>query len=291
VRFIDENKDRPFFLYLAYNGPYGLGASMLEPSRNRHAAYYADKELKSFPREKMDRRLTGNKKLLDNVAAMRRYAAEISGVDDGVGRIMAALEANNLADDTLVIFTADQGLAAGQNGFWGMGDHTRPLSAFDWTTHVPLIYWYPGHIRAGQRSKILISNYDFMPTILEYLGMKDRLSMKPASPGRSYSKWLTRQRPPDDDAWDNTVFFEFENTRSIRTSNWKFIGRFPQGPNELYDLHNDPDERKNLVDRPAFAATQSDLHDRLVSFFNRYADPRYDLSRGGRSKAPRLRGE
>ena len=164
VKFIEQNKDKPFFLYLAYNGPYGLGGSMLEPARNRHAEYYADKELKSFPREKMDPWLVGNKKLLNNVEAMRRYAAEVSGVDDGVGRIMATLKANKLDDNTLVIFTADQGLAGGQNGFWGMGDHTRPLSAFDWTTHVPLIYRHPGHIRAGQRSDILVSNYDFLPT-------------------------------------------------------------------------------------------------------------------------------
>ena len=128
VEFIEQNKDKPFFLFLAYNGPYGLGESMLEPARNRHADYYADKELKSFPREKMHPWLVGNKKLLNNVEAMRRYAAEVSGVDDGVGRILAALEANKLDDNTLVIFTADQGLAGGQSGFWGMGDHTRPLT-------------------------------------------------------------------------------------------------------------------------------------------------------------------
>jgi arylsulfatase A-like enzyme len=53
VRFIQGNRTRPFFLYLAYNGPYGLGGSLLEPDRNRHAAYYADKELASFPRGPM----------------------------------------------------------------------------------------------------------------------------------------------------------------------------------------------------------------------------------------------
>ena len=88
--------------------------------------------------------LAGNKKLLNNVEAMRRYAAEVSGVDDGVGRILDALEANNIDDETLVIFTADQGLAGGQNGFWGMGDHTRPLTAFDWTTHVATDLPAPG---------------------------------------------------------------------------------------------------------------------------------------------------
>ena len=54
VRFIEKNRDRPFFLFLAYNGPYGLGKSLLNPARNRHAGYYADKELKFFGQELME---------------------------------------------------------------------------------------------------------------------------------------------------------------------------------------------------------------------------------------------
>ncbi|HEX5472819.1 MAG TPA: sulfatase-like hydrolase/transferase [Lacipirellulaceae bacterium] len=283
VKFIQENKDKPFFLYLAYNGPYGLGASMLRPARNRYAAYYADKELPSFPREKMDPRQIGEKKLLNNVHAMRRYAAEISGIDDGVGRILDTLDANNIADQTLVIFTADQGLAAGQNGFWGMGDKTRPLTAFDWTMHVPLIYRHPGHINPAQHSKIMVSNYDFLPTLLDYLGLAGNAPRKPSLPGRSYAPTLMGKQQP----WDNVVFFEFENTRAIRTDNWKYVGRFPNGPNELYDLASDPAERHNLVDVPVDDAMKNKLHKRMNEFFDRYADPRYDLSRGGRSKAPR----
>jgi arylsulfatase A-like enzyme len=256
---------------------------MLQPGHNRHVEYYADKQLKSFPREKRNPWLHGEKKLLNNVEAMRRYAAEISGVDDGVGRIMAALKANKLDDNTLVIFTADQGLAGGQNGFWGMGDHTRPLTAFDWTTHVPLIYWYPGHVRAGQRADILVSNYDFLPTVLDYVGLKDKIPQKPRLPGRSYSERLNGRAV----AWDNTVFFEFENTRSVRTRDWKYIGRFPDGPNELYDLKNDPDERYNLVDQPTHAAQLTKLCGRRDEFFATYVDPQYDLSHGGRSKANR----
>jgi arylsulfatase A-like enzyme len=227
--------------------------------------------------------LKGEKKLLNNVDAMRRYAAEISGVDDGVGRIMAALKENKLDDNTLVIFTADQGLAGGQNGLWGMGDHTRPLTAFDGTTHVPLIYRYPGHIRAGQRADIMVSNYDFLPTVLDYVGLKEQTPQKPRLPGHSYSGTLNGKA----DVWDNTVFFEFENTRSVRTREWKYIGRF-HGPNELYDLKNDPDERHNLVNQPAHAAQQKALHGQLDEFFATYADPQYDLSHGGRSKADRL---
>src|SRR4051812_1757339 len=277
VQFIEQNKDRPFFLYLAYNGPYGLGQSMLEPARNRLAAYYADKDMKSFPREKMHPWLRSQKKLLNNVEAMRRYAAEISGVDDGVGRILATLAKNKLEENTIVIFTADQGLSTGQNGLWGMGDHTRPLSAFDGTMHVPLIWRLPGQIAQGQRSPIMVSNYDFLPTVLDIVGLKDKTPQTPPLPGHSYNGVLHGEHV----AWDDVVFFEFENTRAIRTADWKYIERFPDGPNELYGLKDDPEEKHNLIDQPAHAAMQQNLRRRLGQFFERYADPKYDLSRGG----------
>jgi arylsulfatase A-like enzyme len=239
--------------------------------------------MKSFPREQMHPWLRSQKKLLNNVDAMQRYAAEISGVDYSVGRILDALEKNKLNENTLVIFTADQGLSGGQNGLWGMGDHTRPLSAFDGTMHVPLIWRQPGQIGAKQRSPIMVSNYDFLPTVLDYLGLRDKTPQSPPLPGRSYASKL--HRAPAN--WDDTIFFEFENTRAIRTSDWKYIERFPDGPNELYDLIRDAEERHNVVDQSAHAAKQAELRGRLEEFFNRYADPKYDLSRGGKSKAPR----
>ncbi len=282
IRFIEKNKDRPFFLYLAYNGPYGLGKSLLDPAKNRHAEYYADKQLDSFPREKVHPWLHNNKEYINNPQAIRRYAAEGSGIDDGVGRIMETLKKHKLDDDTLVIFTADQGLAGGHSGFWGMGDHTRPLTAYDWTMHVPLIYRHSGRIPAAKRSDLLVSSYDLLPTVLDYLGPKTKLPEKPPLPGRSYADVL-RGKPVD---WDDVVFFEFENTRAIRTPEWKYIHRFPDGPDELYDLKNDSGERKNLIDQMNQAATQRDLRKRLDEFFDRYADPKYDLSRKGASKSP-----
>jgi len=285
LKFIDSSAsdEKPFFLYLAYNGPYGLGESMLRPARNGHETNYADQQLPSFPREPMNPWLRTNKNLFSNVDAMRRYAAEISGVDDGVGRVMDKLKELKLDDNTIVVFTADQGLAGGQGGFWGMGDHSRPLAAFDAMTHVPLIYRHPGHIRAGSRSNLLVSNYDFLPSVLNYLGLAEKLPQTPQLPGRSYSDELRGAQIP----WDNTVYFEFENTRSIRTDDWKFVLRFPDGPNELYHLKHDPKERHNRVDQPELAEIQRDLHRRLDQFFDKYADPKYDLNRGGTSKAPR----
>jgi arylsulfatase A-like enzyme len=307
VKFIGNNKGRAFFLYLAYNGPYGLGESMLTPETNRHTAYYADKELKSFPRETMHPWQRANRNLPNNVNAMRRYAAEISAIDDGVGRILAALEDNHIDDNTLIIFTADQGLATGHNGLWAMGDHTRPLTAYDPMTHVPLIYRHPGKVGPGARANILVSNYDFLPTILGYLNFKAphenplppgegrvRVPSSPTPsstlpapcslPGRSHINTLRNHPEPK---WDNTIFFEYETTRSIRTDDWKLITRFPNGPNELYNLKTDPNERHNLIDQLQHSAPKKDLQARLDKFFTTYADPKFDLTRNGKSKAAR----
>jgi len=282
IRFIEQNKDRPFFLYLAYNGPYGLGGWLSEPGRNRHVAYYADKELPCFPREPVHEWLRANRQFVGNLTAMRRYSAEVSGVDDGVGEIMATIRRLGLDDNTLVIFTADQGLAGGHHGLWGMADHGRPLNTFDDALHIPLIWRFPGRIRAGGDSNILVSNYDFMPTLLSYLGLGDRMAKSPESPGRDYSGVLRGRTTP----WDNTVFYEYENSRMIRTDRWKLTLRFPSGPNELYDLGSDPGERNNLIDQPEHADMQRALQQRLERFFEHYADPKYDLWKGGMSKAP-----
>jgi len=281
IRFIELNKDKPFFLFLAYNGPYGLGGHLDRPARNRHAAYYADKELACFPRQPAHEWLGGNRRFMNNIKAMRRYAAEVSGVDDGVGRVMARLDKLGLQDNTLVIFTADQGLCGGHNGMWGMGDHSRPLHTFDCTMHVPLIYRWPGRIVTGQRSDIMVSNYDFMRTVLSLLGRSRQMPPAPPSPGRDYSPVLRGQSLD----WTNEVFYEFENTRTIRTDPWKFTWRYPDGPNELYNLKNDPKETSNLADDPAYAERRDDLRDRLARFFERYADPKYDLWRQGGSKS------
>jgi len=281
TRFIEQNKDRPFFLFLAYNGPYGLGRSLQKQAQNRHAEYYADKELKSFPRQSPHLWLHNNRQYINNLTAIRRYAAEISGVDDGVGRIMQTLKRLGLDANTLVVFTADQGFCGGHHGMWGMADHSRPLHCYDETIHVPVIFRQPGEIRAGTRSDIMVSNYDALPTVLNYLRLGDKVPDTPKLPGRDYSAVL-RGGQVD---WDNEIYYEFENCRMVRTPIWKYCRRFPDGPDELYDLKSDPGEQKNLAGQDEHAKIQEQLGNRLEAFFSRYADPRYDLWRGGRSKS------
>lgn len=281
VEFIEHNKDKPFFLFLAYNGPYGHSPPMASAALNRHAAYYAQNPMKSFPREKAHPWLVQDRAMVGNVNAMRSYAAEVSGVDDGVGEILAALEKNGLDRNTLVVFTSDQGFACGQSGLWAMGAHTRPYTAFDPTMHIPLIYRHPTGISPGRTSDSMVSNYDFMPTLLAYLKLESKVPKAPESPGRDYSALLRGETLA---TWDDVIFFEFLNVRAIRTGEWKYVERFHQKPNELYHLKNDPAEKINLVDQPAHAEIQKQLRQRLSAFFARYANPKYDLWHGGKAK-------
>jgi arylsulfatase A-like enzyme len=284
VRFIRQNKERPFFLYLAYNGPYGLGTLLRNPARNRHADYYADKPLLSFPRGAPHPWLFNNKEYLNNPVAIRRVAAETSGVDDGVGTVLQTLHEAGLDERTLVVYTADQGWMGGHNGLWGMGDHTRPLGAFDGMMHVPLIFRQPRTIAPGAASDLLVSHYDFLPTVLSYLGLGGvPAAARPPSPGRDYSGVLRGRAVP----WESIVFYEMETTRAIRTADWKYVHR-PDGPFELYDLQRDPHEKFNLFGQPPLAQTQAELSQRLQAFFDRTAEPKYDLYRGGTSKASLL---
>lgn len=281
VRFIKQDSQQPFFLFLSYNGPYGLGGSLARAARNRHRDYYADKLLPSFPRARMHPWLFNNKQYLNNIVSIRRFAAELSAVDDGVGTVMRTLKEQGLDENTLVVFCADQGWVGGQNGLWGMGDHTRPLAAFDGMMHVPLVVRHTGRIVPGGKSDIMVSNYDFMPTVLAYLGLATDERLNQNSPGRDFSAVLLGK----DIDWTNRVFYEMENVRAIRTPEAKYVHRHPDGPFELYDLAADPGEKMNLFGQPSQAALQESLAGELQAFFEQYADPQYDLYRGGTSKA------
>ena len=271
--------EKPFFLLLAYNGPYGLGQHLLRPARNRHAAYYADKPLRSFPRHPAHPWLHNNRQYLNNEQAIRRVAAETSGLDDAVGRVLETLDRLRLRDKTLVVYLADQGWVGGQQGFWGMGDHTRPFTLRDAMLRIPLIWSHPGRLPAGRRCDALVSIYDVPVTILDYCGLEQDWGDHRPRPGRSLVP-LLEGRP--DARGHDAVYMEYQHVRAVRTERWKYVFRYPDGPHELYDIVADPEETRNLWDD--LPQRRKALHERLERFFARYSDPRYDLWRGGTSQ-------
>ena len=92
----------------------------------------------------------------------------MQGVDDGVGRIIQKLEEKGIRDDTLIIFTSDNGFSGGQHGVWGKGNATNPLNLYDTCVKVPCIFNMPGKIRSGVVSDALLSAYKKQPGAARY---------------------------------------------------------------------------------------------------------------------------
>ncbi len=292
-----QSAEEPFFLMLSYNGPYILPPTVNEAATNRHAAYYAANppRMPQWPVHPYLREWAKNVRMpvdvvggtypwaaidaLNNQQAMNTIAAEMTMLDDGVGEVLAALERSGFDKDTLVVFLSDQGSAYGQLGLWGNSSWGVPAPAYRANMQIPLIFRQPGRVPAGRRNSMLIDEFDLFPTLLEYLGLGDRQVAN--TPGRSFAPALTGKELD----WDDTVFFEYIDTRVIQTRDWKYTKRFLAAPNELYDLARDPGETRNLADDPEFQSVRNEMDARLTAFFDRYADPRFDIWHGGTAKA------
>jgi len=203
-------------------------------------------------------------------------------MDDGVGEILSAIRSYGLDENTLVVFTADQGWCGGHHGMWGMGDHSRPIHTYEESVRVPLIYRHTGRIPSGSAIESRTANYSIFPTLLDCLDLSE--SSPDGLPGTSHAAALFGDTPD----WDETIYFEYENTRMVRTNRWKYTWRHPNGPNDLYDMQIDPGERNNLSGVSGYGAAEEKMRSLLTSFFGQYADPEYDVWKGGRSKAGRL---
>jgi choline-sulfatase len=209
------------------------------------------------------------------------YYAAITGMDLGIARILDRVQAMGIREETLVIFTSDNGMNMGHHGIWGKGNGTFPLNMYDTSVKVPFIASLPGTIPEGRICDQLIGQYDWMPTLLDLLGVDvpglDRL------PGRSFASLLLGKESSGDEAV--LVYDEYGPVRMVRTRDWKYVHRYPYGPHELYRLSTDPDERANLYEGrgelPEASRKAVELKATLDKWFARYADPARDGSREG----------
>jgi len=302
VEYIDQqaDEDEPFFLFLTYNAPYGEMYKS-EPE-HRYSHLYNELPMDSVPREGVSPKLidwilTRKEKLPNydfawykelaempnNLFYMRQFYSHVSLVDDGVGKVLAKLEEKGVLDDTLVIYTADHGLSNGQHGFWGHGEDTWPSNMHREANNIPLIMSHPEIKNPGRQADELVGTSDIFATILDIAGCK--LDSPEKIPGTSLSPLLHGKS----EGFRDEVFMEQEESRAIRTSEWLFMMRLQNTDydfkHELYDLVNDPDERKDLAQDPEYAEVVAKLSARLNEFFEDYANPRWDLWQGGTVKS------
>jgi len=267
LEFIEANRSRPFFLYVPFNAPHTPFDYQPEADR----AHYNGSSFSCFPEgPRHPQRRDSFEKMHANRETKTSYSALVTGVDVAVGRILRKLEDLKIREKTIVILSADQGWNAGHHGFWGKGNGTIPFNLYEESIRVPLIWSQPGHIPADRLMDPLVSSYDLYPTLLDYLGVKTEPDRQ--RPGTSYAPFLRGQSP----AWRSELFFEYCNTRGVRSRTWKYIERGDNWPSELYDMASDPRETVNRIGDKTGKDALATLRPKLRSFFDSLGSPPID---------------
>ncbi len=277
LQFLTEvPPDQPFFLnvgYIATHSPY-LGQDPDLVARYADATFDAIPPYLPHPWQKNEGLANGEHPREDLLARYRNYYAAVSEIDRGVGRILDRLAASGQLDNTLVIYTADHGCALGQHGFWGKGNSTRPLNMYETSLRVPLLVRAPDGHATGVVVDRCVDHYDTFQLICDYAGMQPTRNGRADQPypGRSYRGFVEGGTPA---AWDDTRFGEYGDLRMIRTPQYKLVRRYPAGPDDLFDLLDDPGETTNRCGEARYAAVESDLRARLDAFYREHDDPRH----------------
>ena len=197
---------------------------------------------------------------------MQDYLACVQGVDDSVGEVLDYLDTSGLANNTIVIYSSDNGWYLGDLGLYDKRFMYEP------GLRVPLLARGPG-IRSGIRPDAFVANIDLAPTFLDLAGVAIPASMQ----GRSLKPLLTGETPAD---WRQSVYYRYyhdpghHNTRAhygIRTATHKLIHYWKKDAWELFDLTSDPNEQHNLL----FPAPE----EAPVAVQQRFADLRAEISR------------
>ena len=204
---------------------------------------------------------------------IKDYLRCIASVDDNIGRLMDYLDESGLAENTVVIYSSDQGFYLGEHGWFDK------RWMYEESLHMPFIVKWPGVTKAGSVNADMVQNIDFAETFLDMAGLDVEIAN---SPGRSFANHLEGNELG---SWNDAVFMDQEATRVIRTSQYSYWKRLKgTGDHELYDIQNDPGQEKNLFGNPDYADVISGLDKRLTRFFDTYSDAQYDLWRGGTVK-------
>lgn len=260
VSFIEQNAEKPFYLQLSYYTP--------------HSPFQAPAERVQKYRSKPG--VGGHSHPV--------YAAMIESLDLGVGNLMQALERLGIAENTIVIFTSDNGGRGGYE-FIGHGDNdvtsNAPLksgkgSFYEGGIRVPLIVRWPNKIRKATRCDEPVISIDFYPTLLQAAGLKkqddyllDGANLMPLLLGRQNE--LSR----DSLIWHFPGYpnaaWRTSPVSVIRSRNWKFMKFYESGELKLFDLAEDPGEQQNLVEeRPEL---RDQLHEKLERWLRKTDAP------------------
>ncbi len=224
MEFIEENKDTPFFAYIASNAPH----NPLNVPKEYIDVY------KDYSEEELPERF-------------KRFYGMITNIDDNFKRLEQKLEELDLTDNTILIFTTDNGTSGGNNIFDG-GLRGAKGSVYEGGHRVPLfIRWPDGQLTGGKDIDKLVAHYDLLPTFVDLLGFDfnpvkplDGISLKPLLT-ESTKSWPNRVMYVDTQRLQNLVKYK---DYSVMDDRWRLVNG-----KELYDMANDKIQAKNVIDQ------------------------------------------
>ncbi|MEQ9307454.1 MAG: sulfatase [Marinoscillum sp.] len=200
---------------------------------------------------------------------MQDYLGCISSVDDNVGRVLDYLEESGLAENTIVVYTSDQGFYLGEHGWFDK------RFIYDESFKTPLIVRWPGKVEAGSLENEMVQNLDFAQTLLSAAGIQPPADMQ----GESLLPLLTGEI----EKWDRDAvyyhYYEYPSVHMVKrhygivTKEYKLVHFYYDVDEwELYDRLNDPQEMNNVIDDPAFSEVVDELKTKLTELRVKYKD-------------------
>jgi N-acetylglucosamine-6-sulfatase len=305
----EREPDKPFFLYLSHKAVHA-DFYPAEAYRERYAdalielpASAADTE-ENYAGKPMWVRNQRNSwhgvdfpyhSDLDVREYLRRYYQTLSSVDDSLGRVLAFLEANDLASSTTILFMGDNGFLFGEHGL------IDKRNAYEESMRVPLLAYGPGQVPAGVVVESLAANLDIAPTVLDIAGVQqapDQFEGVSLLPAISGDESAAERR--DEFLYEYYWEYDFPHTPTtfaIRTPEYKLIQYHGVwDTEELYDMVSDPKEMTNRIDDPELSEVKATLRHRLFELlenrdrehvvpYTEKKDGGAVLRHGGRSKA------
>ena len=199
---------------------------------------------------------------------IKDYLRSIQSVDDGVGEVLDYLDENGLSENTIVVYTSDQGFYLGEHGWFDK------RFMYEESFRTPILMRYPKEIMPGTRINELIQNLDFAPAFLDYAGVKIPDDMQ----GESFRKIVSGESSQ----WRDAIYYTYYEYPSvhmvkrhygIRTNRYKLIHFYYDVDEwELYDLENDPAEMNNVYKQEQYQSVREEMHERLAELREKYGD-------------------
>ena len=199
---------------------------------------------------------------------IKDYLRTIQSIDDGVGEVLNYLDENGLTENTIVVYTSDQGFYLGEHGWFDK------RFMYEESLRTPILMRYPKEIKKGIEINELIQNLDFAPTFLDYAGIEIPSNIQ----GKSFRNIVNQTHSE----WRDAIYYTYYEYPSVhmvkrhygvRTHRYKLMHFYYDIDEwEMYDLEEDPSEMNNIYDNPEYVNIKDMMHERLVDLRNKYGD-------------------